>query len=244
MPAVDIRLGGGVPSMFGEYARQRIRRVVEGALLPVSSISVRLASHYDSAVANPFVAQANITATRPVRVQAAGASAREAVDLLQSRVRVRLRALAGRRALHGTSCRPAGTLLYLRPTWERTVVRTKTFHLDTQTCDMAAREMSMMDYSFRLFIESGTGAESVLHRTAHGDYRLLRTAGRPRAVAPGCLPLVIAERPVPELDRDEALNRLALSASPFLFYRDPALDRGCVVYHRYDGHYAFMTSRR
>lgn len=109
---------------------------------------------------------------------------------------------------------------------------------------MAAHEMTMMDYSFRLFVESGTGAESLLHRTAHGDYRLLQIASRPQAVAPSCLPLVTPGKPVPELGREEALAELALSGSPFLFYRDPALDRGCVLYHRYDGHYAFMTSRQ
>ncbi|MGF6887446.1 hypothetical protein ABIA39_005955 [Nocardia sp. GAS34] len=28
---------------------------------------------------------------------------------------------------------------------------------------------------------------------------------------------------------------------PFVFFRDPACHRGCVLYHRYDGHYGLLT---
>ncbi|MBF6145880.1 sigma 54 modulation/S30EA ribosomal C-terminal domain-containing protein [Nocardia nova] len=245
LPTVDIRLGDRVPSMFGEYARRRIGDAARCAPSPVASIRVRLADHRDSALANPFVAQADIVAERPLRVQVTGATARDAVDLLQARTRARLRMPIGGGATRRQRCEPqAATLLYLRPVTQRKIVRTKCFHLLDRTAAEAAADMALMDYDFWLFAESGAETESVLARTTGGHYRLIRLDERAATADSANLPLTVADAPAPVLDRVEALARLQLSGSPFLFFRDRELDRGCVFYHRYDGHYGFITSRR
>jgi hypothetical protein len=46
--------------------------------------------------------------------------------------------------------------------------------------------------------------------------------------------------PAPLLDTAEAIDRLRLSGQPFLFYLDGNHGRGCVLYHRYDGHYGLI----
>ncbi|MBY8861079.1 sigma 54 modulation/S30EA ribosomal C-terminal domain-containing protein [Nocardia sp. CA2R105] len=245
VPAIDVRLGDRIPLMFGDHARQRIRRAVDRAPAPITSIRVRLSDHHDSAVANPFVAQADIATSRAIRVQVTGMTLPEVVEALQARTRSRLRSLARSGALRWERCGPqASTLLYVRPVRQRTVVRTKSFHLYHRTAADAAIDMALMDYPFEMFHESGVRTESFLYQTAKGDYRLTRLDPRPPSIIPGDLPITVNKAPAPELDRYEALDRLALSGAPFLFYRDRALARGCVLYHRYDGYFGFITSRR
>ena len=244
-PAIAIRVDDRIPDMFGEYARQRIHAVARHCPVPIESIRIRLADHRESAVAHAFVAQADITASRPVRVQVTGATARDAVDALQARTRARLRTLSAPHHTpwdgHGVR---AATLLYLRPAQERTIVRNKRFRLQHRTPAEAAVDMALMDYTFELFSETGTEVASVLYRTTHNGYRLIRLDKRSLTVTADSRHILVDPRPAPRLNRDQALTRLSLSGSPFLFYRDPDLDRGCVLYHRFDGHYGFMTSRQ
>ena len=44
----------------------------------------------------------------------------------------------------------------------------------------------------------------------------------------------------PLLDTTEAVERLRLTGLPFLFYLDGDHASGCVLYHRYDGHYGLI----
>lgn len=245
LPPVDVRLDDGIPQMFGDYALQRILGAVARAPSPITSIRVRLADHHDSAVANPIVAQADITASRPIRMQVTGGTVPEAVDALQARTQARLCALADPGSIPWKRCgRQAPTLLYVRPVRQRTIVRTKFLHLHEHTAADAAIDMALMDYTFALFREPNAETESILSLTTHGDYQLTRLDPRSATVVSGQLPIVVDEAPVPELDRREALGRLSLSGSPFLFYRDRGLGRGCVLYHRYDGHYGLLAARR
>ncbi|WP_227981370.1 sigma 54 modulation/S30EA ribosomal C-terminal domain-containing protein [Nocardia spumae] len=245
VPAVDIRTDPRIPAMFAEYARQRIRAAAQRCPFPIRSIRVRLADHHDTAVSHAFVAQADIVTSRMVRIQVTGATAREAVDALQARARARLHTLPAPRPAPWSHCEPqAATLLFLRPVRERKVVRTKCFHLIERTPAEAAVDMTLMDYTFELFRETGAETDSVLYRTGHDGYRLIRLDRRPVAVHTDPRQITVDPRPAPRWDREQALVRLSLSGLPFLFYRDRDLDRGCVLYHRYDGHYGFMTSRR
>jgi hypothetical protein len=245
LPPVDVHLGDRIPQMFGDYARRRIIGAVERTPSPITSIRVRLANHNDSAMANPIVAQADITASRAIRIQVTGRTVPEAVDALQARTRARLCALAGSGSIPWRRCgQQDPTLLYIRPVAQRTVVRTKLLHLHVHTAADAAIDMALMDYTFELFRESTAETESVLYLTTHGDYRLTRLDPRPEAVVAGRLPITVDEAPAPELDRREALARLSLSGMPFLFYRDRGLERGCVLYYRYDGHYGVLAGRR
>jgi hypothetical protein len=237
-----------------EYARDKIGRALAHASEPVLSAHVRLSRHRAAALAKPVVAQVNVNmAGRGVRAQVAAGSAREAVDLLAARLAARLERLArhweavrgGRPAAgapawrRGTAPRP-GLPYFPRPVDERQVLRHKSFALAEETCDEAAFDMELMDYHFHLFTESGSGIDSVLYRTDSG-YRLAQAIPRPELIARGALEYTVSAAAAPELDIAAATERLELTGRPFVFFRDSELHRGCVLYHRYDGHYGLIT---
>ena len=55
------------------------------------------------------------------------------------------------------------------------------------------------------------------------------------------LPVTISSQPAPRLSVEQAVERLGMLGLPFLFFVDAAPNRGCVSYHRYDGHYGLIT---
>ncbi|MFC3961559.1 sigma 54 modulation/S30EA ribosomal C-terminal domain-containing protein [Nocardia jiangsuensis] len=249
---VRVSTGRYVSAAGADYARTRIGHVLRRAPGPVRGARVRLTGHGDRAVAERVLAQANADiGDRPVRVQAGAATTAEAVDLLAARLKARLarlarRAPAGRGAVtehewrHGDPPRP--WLPYFpRPVHEREVMRHKAFTPATQSCAEAAFDLEAMDYEFELFVEAGSGVDSVLYRTGDGGHRLAQVDPRPGAVLadlPGCS---IAPEPAPVLSVAEAALRLEPADRPFVFFRDRTLGRGCVLYHRYDGHYGLIT---
>jgi hypothetical protein len=54
--------------------------------------------------------------------------------------------------------------------------------------------------------------------------------------------LVESAGAAPTLAEGEAISRLNLTGEPFLFYVDPDIGRGRVLYLRYDGHYGLITA--
>ncbi|WP_422747886.1 sigma 54 modulation/S30EA ribosomal C-terminal domain-containing protein [Mycobacterium sp. WMMD1722] len=253
----DIRVAtkGELPGA-ADYARAKIGRVARLADRPVLDARVRLTKHADPAVEQPVVAQANLDVDgRMVRAQVQGATAREAIDRLEARLRRRLdRAAQHWEARRGglPSGRPhewrhqsapadrAGR--FPRPPEERRVVRRKSFTLGACTVDEAAADMDQFDYDFHLFTEKGTGYAGVLYRAGDTGYRLALVAPVTREkLARFTLPLTISEQPAPCMTTALAVDRLNISGQPFLFFVDAAEGRACVLYHRYDGHYGLIT---
>jgi hypothetical protein len=214
-----------------------------------------LTQHGDPAVVRRVVAQANLDVNgRPVRAQVDGVTAAEAVDRLEARLRRRLErgaehweARRGRlprvdphewRHQSEPSHRPD---YFPRPEGERRVVRHKSYGLPTCTVDEAASEMELLDYDFHLFTEAGTNQDSVLYRQSPAEYRLAQVnpdlADELVSVE---MSLSISPQPAPRLTVDEAIERIGLLGLPFLFFVDVAVDRGSVLYHRYDGHYGLI----
>jgi hypothetical protein len=110
------------------------------------------------------------------------------------------------------------------------------------TADEAAFDMDMLGYDFHLFVEDGSGVDSVLYRTEDGvGLRLAQLEPRPDAVVFGAASLTVSAQPAPVLTVDEAVDRLAVTALPFMFFCDAATRRGAVLYHRYDGNYGLIT---
>lgn len=235
------------------YAREKVTAALGLAPEPILYAKVRLGYAGDRAVARPAVAQVVVDCNgRTVRTQYAAETMREAVDGLQDRLRHRLGRLArdweelrGRRApaaphewRHGdlpTRREPH----FPRPVEEREVVRHKTFELAASTPDEAAFDLELHDYDFHLFHEVDTDQDAVLARTPEG-YRLSRLdpdVGAPQAV----VPVVLDAVPAPLLSVTGAAERLGLTGSPFVFFRDVDSGRGCVLYLRYDGHYGLIT---
>lgn len=92
--AIPVRTGthGAVPEGAQEIAVAKVRSVLRHVTRPVLSARVSLTMSADPAVARPAVAQATIDVNgRIVRVEAAGRTIRDAIELMADRLRARLR---------------------------------------------------------------------------------------------------------------------------------------------------------
>lgn len=97
-----VELAGELPADVYDYARRKVTAAAAHAREPVLFARVRVTRHRDPAVRRPVVAQANVDVDgRLVRAQVAAATAREAVDLLQDRLRARLDRAPHRKARRG-----------------------------------------------------------------------------------------------------------------------------------------------
>ena len=251
---VDVTTHGRLPGA-ADYARSKISEIVGVTRLPVLHARVRLTRHPDPAVRQPVVAQANLDVDgRLVRAQVEAATAREAVDRLDDRLRRRLEKTSGhwearrgrqpeavphkwRRQSEATR-RPS---YFPRPADDRQIIRRKSFTLAACTVDDAAREMELLDYDFHLFTEKGTGIASVLYHDDSG-YRLAQViAVSPDQLAPFELPLTFSSQSAPCITVEQATERLGILGLPFLFFIDAAQGRASVLYRRIDGHYGLIS---
>jgi ribosome-associated translation inhibitor RaiA len=252
---VNVTTRGELPGA-ADYARSKIGKLGRLSHEPVLYAAVKLAKHQDPSVENAVLAQATVDVNgRPVRAQVAGASAREAIDRLEARLRHRLERAArhweARRGglttpeLHGwrhdsePTHRPS---YFQRSTGERRVLRRKSFAMQPCTIDDAVAEMELLDYDFHLFTEIGTGAACVIYRGGPTGYRLaLVDPAIADQLARFDRPVTISPQPAPCLIEAKATERLGLLGLPFLFFIDAAQGRASVLYHRYDGHYGVIT---
>jgi len=253
---LPVQTHGVVADSDTAYARTRIQGVLRRVREPVLFARVKLTRLADPAVPRPAVAQANVDLNgRLVRAQVARRTMHEAVDELQNRLRGRLQRLAGDwEAIRGArpskedhewrhSSPPSERPPYFpRPLEEREVIRHKSFSLARMTVDEAAFDMDMLDYDFHLFIEQGTGIDSVLYRTDDAvGYRLAQVEVHADDVVFGMVPVTMSPQPAVHLTVDEAAHRLNETNFVFVFFRNKATGRGCLLYHRYDGHYGLIT---
>jgi ribosome-associated translation inhibitor RaiA len=252
---VEIVVRGDLPESVTDYARDKIITLVERLMTPVLHARIRLTHQPDPAVARPVRAQANLDVNgRLVRAQVAASTGHEAVDLLVDRLRQRLvrlaqhwEALRGRRPStephewqHGAepTHRPP---YYPRPIDERQILRHKSFTPARVSPAEAAWEMDQMDYDFHLFTDDHTGGDAVVYRGGSTGYRLGRLDSGTTSLEPSDVPLTISPHPAPRLTVSEARDRLEIAGQPFMFFADASTGRGCVLYHRYDGHYGLIT---
>ena len=262
MSANDVRVSGSsaLPPAAAEYARAKIGSVIRHSPEPVMSARVKLTSHAGPTPARPVVAQVNLDVNgRLVRATAEAPSAAEAVDAVEAKLRRRIDRVARQRDMRcGESSRsqrhfqspewrhgaePGHRPGYFpRPTGEREIVRHKSFPLIRLGLDEATWEMDLRDYDFFLFIESGSGQDSLLYRADPTGYRLMQLDPSARQrLSPFGAPVTINEQPAPTLTTAEAVTRLNTTNEPFLFFQDAQRRRGSVLYHRYDGHYGLIT---
>jgi hypothetical protein len=252
---VDVTTRGQLPGA-AEYARDKIGGLGRLTHEPVLYARVKLTRHPDPAVERPVIAQASLDVNgRLVRVQVEDATARDAIDRLESRLRHRLERIAehwearrGKAPAAGPhewrhQSEPAQRPHYFpRPEDERQIIRRKSFTLAPCTVDEAAVEMDLLDYDFHLFTEKGTGTASVLYRGGPTGYRLAQVKPVPATqLAHFELPVTISPQPSPCLTVEQATERLGLLGLPFLFFIDAAQGRASVLYHRYDGHYGLIA---
>ena len=252
---VDVTTHGRMPGA-ADYARSKIGEIGERTRKPVLHARVRLTRHTDPAVRCPVVAQANLDVDgRMVRAQVEAATAREAIDRLDERLRRRLERTAEHwEARRGRlpdddphewrheSTPTARPRHFPRPAEDRRIIRHKSFTMAPCTVDEAAQEMESLDYDFHLFTEKATGYASVLYRGGPTGYRLAQVVPvAPVELAPFETPLTFSSQPAPCITTEEATERLGMLGLPFLFFIDAAQGRANVLYHRYDGHYGLIT---
>jgi ribosome-associated translation inhibitor RaiA len=246
---------GEVPTDARSYADQQLGAVIENIEEPVLFARVKLTQAPDPACERPAIAQVSVDINGDlVRAQLAGHGMREAIDLLVSRLRTKLehrsqhrQALRKRPATsppgewrHGDP-RTQRPDHFDRPADERELVRHKTYAPDELTPDEAAFDMDQLDVDFYLFRDLASGEDALLERATAGSYRLTRLHPSPVGAGPTAVVLELAERPVPSLGLDEAIERITVEGGPYLFFADAATGRGNVLYHRYDGHYGLIV---
>ena len=257
-PYVHMQTQGDVSAADVDYARDRVEAALRHARDPVLFVRAKLSVLRDPAVARPAIAQVNLNLNgRVVRAQVARETLREAVDEVHDRLRDRLRRFAGDwQAIRGgrpssgseghewrhTSVPAERPLYFPLPAEERQIVRHKAFGLRRMTVDEATFDMEMLGYQFHLFTEDGTDSDSVLYRIDdERGYRLSQVEPQPDRVTPGVEFVTVDTQRPPVLRVEEAVERLDVTGSPFVFFQDAATERGCVIYHRYDGHYGLIT---
>jgi ribosomal subunit interface protein len=250
---LEIVVHGDAGPAITAYARDKVTRVTRYVSDRILSARVTLRVAGDPARERPAIAKASLDVDGTlVRAHVAAHDLREAIDLLEERLRDRLEHLAERRhALrtrgprarqshewrHGDA--PMHRPPYFdRPPDERELVRRKMFALHALSPAEAAEEMDCLDYDFHLFMCADTEAPCVVSRRSDGRVGIASTGSLP----PAQDWLVPEPAPTPTLAEDEAVALLNLSGASFVFFRDAATGAGVVVYRRYDGHYGLITS--
>jgi hypothetical protein len=193
-----------------------------------------------------------------VRAHAAGATTKQAVDIVEERLRRQLvdvdHRLAFLRRRRRQDTLPGewrhGGIPTDRPGYfprvleEREVVRRKTFSLGRTTPEDAAVEMEMLDHDFHLFVDSGTGRDAVVRRmpegAPEGTYQMSRTSGGGENATE--VSEIEVGPPPQAMTLASAVDRLNATNEPFVFFVDVETSRGAVLYRRYDGHYGVVTA--
>jgi len=220
-------------------ARRRIERAARDGGILLSGLRLRLTTA-EPATGAPVLAQANAHADGyPVRVQLTAPTLEQAINALCARTERRLEQT---RSPWAPRPRPEPDRSAPGPVagLDVRIARIKRCALAARAPEVAAAHMDAMDYEAHLFIDRECGQICVVHGTGPTGYQLsrLRAVAGSRRVRP---PLVIDPRPAPTLDAASAAQRLESTGEAHLFFAEPATGRGCLIYRRYDGHYALVT---
>ena len=249
-------IDGQVADRAKEHARRMIANLEHLAPRPLLHAQVKLSSSSSDGIESPAHAQATLDVNgTQVRAHVAASRHEEAIDLLADRLRTQLQRLSTR--LESTRREPAtvpegewrhGALpsarpdFFPRPVEEREVVRHKTFAPEAMHPDEAAFDLQLLDHDFYLFVDEATSRDAVIHRLADEGFGLMVDSDDVTVADELAVDVTIEPSP-PRLTFDAAVERLEAGDEPFVFFVDPATDRGAVLYRRYDGHYGLITPR-
>jgi hypothetical protein len=192
------------------------------------------------------LAQVNASvAGRAMRIQCAAAGVHAVLGPLLARTDASLRAyIRGWRARPNPDPARARTLappLIYRA--DATITRVKTVRVAPCPVQLAAIAMDALDYDIHLFTDPATGHDAAICRTGPTGYALTRiTPGAPPPSHPPGPPLTLDTCRVLWLTCTEAIGHLNATALPHLFFADPETSRGRVLYRRYDGDLALLST--
>ena len=230
-PSVELTVRGEVGSAVRRYAEEKVARVARFAPRPVLVARIILSEETNPSVQRRAVAEASLDVSgRVIRAHVAAEEMREAIDLLEERLRRRLEELAdcveALRAETGIAAagewrhgalattRPA---YYPRPVEEREVVKHKTFADGVGTPEEAVLDMRLLDYDFYLFTNVATGEDNVVYERVEdglGWAQPTPAADSPERYA---LELHLDPAPAPRIGSAAAMERLDTSGEPFVF---------------------------
>lgn len=250
---IVVQAHGDVSDAERAYAQTKMGHLWALGSGPVLFARVHLTAHADPARERPAFAKAEFDVNgQLVRAHVTAPTMFEAIDLLQSRLRERLE-----RAAHHDEAKhlryrggdehewrhaeysPARAPHFPRPVDEREIVRHKTFAVGEMTPDEAAADLELLDHDFYLFTNLETGEDNVLFCSS-SDYELIEPS--PACSLEECAAAIRLSpiRPA-TMSTDDAVELLNLGDEPFVFFLDPAAQRGRVLYRRYDGHYGLIV---
>lgn len=241
-PDTVVQLPADVPDAVAQYARDKITRLLHRTTVPVLSSHVRVVREENPAVERPVVAHASLDLDgRLIHVRAAASLPHEVIDLLIDRMAHRLeRAAPGWQARRGRANRKPHNGSEPSPVAEPEIIRHRTISPSPCSVDVAIGELDDLQQDFHLFVEASRGVDSIVYRAGPTELRLAQEDGHAERVAAGTLPITRSRVPAPLLDVGEAVERLELTGLPFLFFLDAEHGRGCLLYHRIDGHYGLI----
>ena len=241
---VDILVRGPITTEDIAYV-QRTVRAAPAWSPAVTHPRVKLAMHRGAD--GPFcVVQANLRYDgRLVRVQEVGGSVTDAVDRVAAVLPERVRRLA--RLVSSA----AGPPSFDGEPWTRRpprvmppvpaparLVRHKAFPAAVQHPDMAALTLDLRDYDVLLFTDAGTGIDAVLYRQGPTGYRVAGAGAAPAGTAT----VLAGDAPLPVLAIPDAVRALGPGDAAFLPFVAAATGRCAVVYRRFDGGLALVTT--
>ena len=233
---VQVSSKGAVSHEVREYARAKLVRTAAHARRPVLRAHVHLRLDPNPALDRPAIANAQVDVSgRLVCGHVAAREMREAVDLLDGRIRRGLETLAGRDEgryhepgtatpgewRHGdlATRRPE---FFPRPAEEREIIPRTTPAQGAMAEEVAILEMALLDQDFLLFADADSGDDACVYRRSDGSAGRLGPLGPAMAVK-------------------DAAGMLDLSGERFVFFTDRATGRGAILYRRYDGHYGLAS---
>jgi hypothetical protein len=256
LPATVVELAGGIAEDLPDYAREKIAHVLAHTCRPVLYSRLRVVRHRDPAREHPVTAQVNVDLDgRPLRVQVAASTPREAVDKLVDRLALRVsraaldwearrgRTFAGVTGEWRHGYPQAARLNRPRSPEERRVVRHTSLSPRCYGVDEAVAEMEDLGFDFHVFVEASREVDSVVYRSGPTGLRLAQVDGRADLVAACSAPVTRSTQPAPPLSVSQATQRLVLMGLPFVFFLDAHHCRGCVLYPRQDGNYGLVDPR-
>lgn len=256
---ITLTVRGDVDQSARDLVREVVTRTCERVAEPVLFAEAKLAHEPDPSRERPHEAEAVLTLSgTTLRAHVAAESMTAAIHLLDDRLRQRLdryTSLRSERRRNGPQPHQDGDgtwhhgdLPTERPEWfsrpadERELVRHKTFAVDQMTPDEAADLLELLGHDFLLFTNAGTTTDAVIWRNDDGDLELADASGRPDAIDENTVtPIQPSKNAVRRCTTAEAIEELDLDLEPFVFFLDPAVGRGQIAYHRYDGHYGLIT---
>lgn len=252
---ISVFISGAVDPQARHYAQRRLSELVELIEEPILYGRMTLAMHADPAYPRPAVVRVTLDVNGDlVRAHVAGHSMLEAIDLVDQRLRDRIKHRAEHRGAlrrwtgvgatgewrHGDlpTERPS---YYDRPVEQRQLIRAKSFAESEMTTDEAIFDMELLGYDFYLFRELASDLDMLVERS-DGSYRLRALgAGSFEPPSTTTYPVSVAQEPAPTLSTDEAIEALNEAGVAYLGFVNASSGRGNVCYRRLDGNYGLIA---